>query len=556
LDAPRERRRIVHFRLLSELVVFYSTNESKISKVNGTNAGGASLDRIFDLAIIGGGVNGCGIARDAVGRGNSVFLCEMNDLASGTSSWSTKLVHGGLRYLEYYEFRLVREALIEREILWQIAPHIIRPLRFVLPHHNGLRPAWLLRLGLFLYDHIGGRNLLPPTRTVDLTRDEVGLPLAPNRFVKGFEYSDCFVDDARLVILNARDAADRGAEIRTRSRAVEINQADGIWHVTTENTFTGERSSIKAQVLVNAGGPWVEQVLASGAGVNARAKVRLVQGSHIVVPKLYAHDRAYMFQNSDGRIVFAIPYQTDFTLIGTTDRDFVGDPSKVTASSEEIKYLCDSVSEYLAKPVRPEDVVWTYAGVRPLYDDGASEAKAATRDYVFELDTPGGAPLLSIYGGKITTYRRLAEEALERLSPYLRSAKAREGWTAKSPLPGGDLDVSAVAALTAEVQRNYPFLTPAHADRLVHAYGTRAVKLLGTAKSMADLGQSFGATLTEKEIKYLMSLEWALTAEDIVWRRSKLGLRLTADQIAAIDTWIAANAVSVQGSLREARGRS
>jgi glycerol-3-phosphate dehydrogenase len=523
--------------------------------MNGANAGGASLDRIFDLAIIGGGVNGCGIARDAAGRGNSVFLCEMNDLASGTSSWSTKLVHGGLRYLEYYEFRLVREALIEREILWQIAPHIIRPLRFVLPHHDGLRPAWLLRLGLFLYDHIGGRNLLPPTRTVDLTRDEVGQPLAPNRFVKGFEYSDCFVDDARLVILTARDAADRGAEIHTRARAVEIKQADGIWQVTTENSVSGERSSISARVLVNAGGPWVEQVLASGVGVNARAKVRLVQGSHIVVPKLYAHDRAYMFQNSDGRIVFAIPYQDDFTLIGTTDRDFVGDPSKVTASSEEIRYLCNSVSEYLAKPVRPEDVVWTYAGVRPLYDDGASEAKAATRDYVFELDTPGGAPLLSIYGGKITTYRRLAEEALERLSPYLRSAKAREGWTGKSPLPGGDLDVSAVAALTAELQRNYPFLTPVHADRLVHAYGTRAVKLLGTAKSMADLGQSFGATLTEKEIKYLMSQEWALTAEDIVWRRSKLGLRLTADQIAAIDAWIAANAIAVQG-LREARGRS
>ena len=523
--------------------------------MNGANAGGASLDRVFDLAIIGGGVNGCGIARDAAGRGNSVFLCEMNDLASGTSSWSTKLVHGGLRYLEYYEFRLVREALIEREILWQIAPHIIRPLRFVLPHHDGLRPAWLLRLGLFLYDHIGGRNLLPPTRTIDLTRDEVGQPLAPNRFVKGFEYSDCFVDDARLVILTARDAADRGAEIRTRSRAVEIKQADGIWHVTTENSVSGERSSISARVLVNAGGPWVEQVLASGAGVNARAKVRLVQGSHIVVPKLYSHDRAYMFQNSDGRIVFAIPYQDDFTLIGTTDRDFVGDPSKVTASSEEIKYLCNSVSEYLAKPVRPEDVVWTYAGVRPLYDDGASEAKAATRDYVFELDTPGGAPLLSIYGGKITTYRRLAEEALERLSPYLRSAKAREGWTGKSPLPGGDLDVSAVAAMAAELQRNYSFLTPLHANRLVHAYGTRAVKLLGTAKSIADLGQSFGATLTEKEIKYLMSQEWALTAEDIVWRRSKLGLRLSADQIAAIDAWIAANTGSVQG-LREARGRS
>ena len=286
------------------------------------------MDRIFDLAIIGGGINGCGIARDAAGRGNSVFLCEMNDLASGTSSFSTKLVHGGLRYLEYYEFRLVREALIEREILWQIAPHIIRPLRFVLPHHDGLRPAWLLRLGLFLYDHIGGRHLLPPTRSVDLTRDEVGKPLVANRLPEGFEYSDCFVDDARLVVLTARDAADRGADIRTRSRAVEIRQADGMWRVTIENSVSGERSTIQARVLVNAGGPWVEQVLASGAGVNARAKVRLVQGSHIVVRKLYAHDRAYMFQNSDGRIVFVIPYQDDFTLIGTTDRDYTATPPR------------------------------------------------------------------------------------------------------------------------------------------------------------------------------------------------------------------------------------
>jgi glycerol-3-phosphate dehydrogenase len=517
-----------------------------------TPIGEACLDRLFDLAIIGGGVNGCGIARDATGRGNSVFLCEMNDLASGTSSWSTKLVHGGLRYLEYYEFRLVREALIEREILWQIAPHIIRPLRFVLPHHSGLRPAWLLRLGLFLYDHIGGRNLLPPTRSVDLSRDEVGKPLAAKRFGRGFEYSDCFVDDARLVILNARDAADRGAEIRTRSRAVEIRQSGGSWQLTVENTVSGERSVISARVLINAGGPWVEQVLASGARVKAKAKVRLVQGSHIVVPKLYAHDRAYMFQNSDGRIVFAIPYQDDFTLIGTTDRDFHGDPSKVKASDEEIRYLCDSVSEYLAKPVRPEDVVWTYAGVRPLYDDGASEAKAATRDYVFELDTPGEAPLLSIYGGKITTYRRLAEEALERLSPYLRSAKAREGWTAKSPLPGGDLDVSAIGALSAELQHEYAFLTPSHTNRLAHAYGTQAVKLLGNAKAIGDLGHSFGATLTEREVEYLMASEWALTAEDIVWRRSKLGLRLTADEIAAIDRWISANTTSVRTSLREA----
>ena len=301
------------------------------------------MDRTFDLAIIGGGVNGCGIARDAVGRGNSVFLCEMNDLASGTSSWSTKLVHGGLRYLEYYEFRLVREALIEREILWHIAPHIIRPLRFVLPHHDGLRPTWLLRLGLFIYDHIGGRHLLPPTRTVDLTRDEVGRPLIPNRYTKGFEYSDCFVDDARLVVLTARDAADRGAEIRTRSRAVGISQANNIWQVTVEDA-DGARSTIKARVLVNAGGPWVEQVLATGAGVNAKAKVRLVQGSHIVVRKLYQHDRAYMFHNSDGRIVFVIPYQDDFTLIGTTDHDYEGDPAKVKASTEEISYLCDSVS--------------------------------------------------------------------------------------------------------------------------------------------------------------------------------------------------------------------
>jgi glycerol-3-phosphate dehydrogenase len=426
----------------------------------------------------------------------------------------------------------------------------------VLPHHAGLRPAWLLRLGLFLYDHIGGRKLLPPTRSVDLTRDEVGKPLVPNRFTRGFEYSDCFVDDARLVILTARDAADRGADIRTRSRAVEIRQADGIWRVTVEHTPTGERSTIQARALVNAGGPWVEQVLASGAGVNARAKVRLVQGSHIVVRKLYAHDRAYMFQNSDGRIVFSIPYQDDFTLIGTTDRDYEGDPSKVKASDEEIKYLCDSVSEYLAKPVKPGDVVWTYSGVRPLYDDGASEAKAATRDYVFELDTPGGAPLLSIYGGKITTYRRLAEEALERLSPYLRSSKEREGWTAKAALPGGDMDVSAIPALTAELVRHYPFLDSAHASRLAHAYGTRAAKWLGTAKTIADLGQAFGATLTESEVRYLMAAEWALTAEDIVWRRSKLGLRMSPAEIAALDDWISTHRASLASPLREAGART
>ena len=514
------------------------------------------MERIFDLAIIGGGVNGCGIARDAVGRGSSVFLCEMNDLASGTSSWSTKLVHGGLRYLEYYEFRLVREALIEREILWQIAPHIIRPLRFVLPHHAGLRPAWLLRLGLFLYDHIGGRHLLPATRSVDLVSDEVGKPLMPNRYTKGFEYSDCFVDDARLVVLTARDAADRGADIRTRTRATDIRQADGIWHVTVENSLSGERSTIRARVLVNAGGPWVENVLAVGAGVNARAKVRLVQGSHIVVRKLYDHDRAYMFQNADGRIIFVIPYQDDFTLIGTTDRDYHGDPAKVKATPEEIEYLCASASEYLAKRVKPDDVVWTYSGVRPLYDDGASEAKAATREYVLELDTPGGVPLLSIYGGKITTHRRLAEEVLQRLAPYLKETKAHEGWTAKAALPGGDMDVSALAALTAELLRDYPFLTGAHATRLAHAYGTRAAKVLGNAKSMADLGRHFGATLTESEVKYLMMVEWARTSEDVAWRRSKLGLRLSASEIAALDDWMTAHQPALESPLLQAGART
>jgi glycerol-3-phosphate dehydrogenase len=501
------------------------------------------VSRIFDLAIIGGGVNGCGIARDAAGRGHSVFLCEMNDLASGTSSWSTKLVHGGLRYLEYYEFRLVREALIEREILWAIAPHIIRPLRFVLPHHDGLRPAWLLRLGLFLYDHIGGRRFLPPTRSLDLARDEAGRPLVPGRYAKGFEYSDCFVDDARLVVLTARDAADRGAEIRTRCRAVEIKQIDAIWQLTLEDAASGARSVIRARALVNAGGPWVEDVLALGSGVAAKARVRLVQGSHIVVRKLYAHDRAYMFQNADGRIVFVIPYQDDFTLIGTTDRDFEGDPAKVKATREEVEYLCASVSEYLAKPVRPEDAVWTFAGVRPLYDDGVSEARAATREYVFELDMPGGAPLLSVYGGKITTHRRLAEEALALLAPYLSDTKMHEGWTATAPLPGGDINVSALPALTAELRRLYPFLSPAHASRLAHAYGTRAGKILGEAKSSGDLGKSFGATLSAREVEYLMSSEWARSAEDIVWRRSKLGLRLSAAEIAALEEWMSASVI-------------
>ncbi len=493
----------------------------------------------YDLVVIGGGINGCGIARDAAGRGLSVYLCEMNDLASGTSSWSTKLVHGGLRYLEYYEFRLVREALIEREVLWQAAPHIIEPLRFVLPHHSGLRPAWLLRLGLFLYDHLGGRKLLPPTKTLDLSRDIAGKPLKSGLFRRGFEYSDCRVDDARLVVLNARDAADRGARIETRTRAVSATRDGDGWNVVVENARTGARRSIHARVLVNAAGPWVAQVLADGIHTRSAAKVRLVQGSHIVVRKLYDHDRCYIFQNGDGRIIFAIPYEGEFTLIGTTDQDYAGSPAEVRASEAEIGYLLAAASEYFTKPVLREDVVWTYSGVRPLYDDGASEAKAATRDYVFDVDegesqTPHKrqAPLLSIFGGKITTYRRLSEAVLARLARYFPQAGPE--WTASAGLPGGDFPVQGRARLAEQLRTDYPFLGPDHAARLARLYGTRARMLLGTATAAADLGVDFGATLSEAELRYLAGHEWAQTGEDVLWRRTKLGLHLTMAQAGTV----------------------
>ncbi|MBL8588695.1 MAG: glycerol-3-phosphate dehydrogenase [Methylobacteriaceae bacterium] len=489
-----------------------------------------------DLLIVGGGVNGCGVAREAVGRGLSVALVEMNDLASGTSSWSTKLIHGGLRYLEFYEFRLVRESLLERETLWRLAPHIIRPLRFVLPHHRGLRPAWLLRLGLFLYDHIGGRKLLPPTRTLDLTRDPAGAPLKPGAFARGFEYSDCAVDDARLVVLTARDAADRGADIRTRARLVSGRRVDGLWRVEIEDARDGRRETLSARRLVNAAGPWVAEVLGQRLGVNAHARVRLVQGSHIVVRRLYDHDRCYIFQTGDGRIVFAIPYQGDFTLIGTTDRDYRGDPADIHASAEEIAYLCAAASDYFARPVRREDVVWSYSGVRPLYDDGASEARAATRDYVFELDETDGAPLLSIFGGKITTYRRLASAALEKLG--VPEGPLGADWTAGAPLPGGDFPIDGGPALIAELMRDFPFLAPHEAARLVAAYGTKARDSLAGAKSRADLGEEFGAGFTEAEARWLVEREWAMTAEDILWRRSKLGLKIGAEGAARLSAWM------------------
>ncbi len=495
---------------------------------------------VFDVAIIGGGVNGCGIARDAAGRGASVVLFEQGDLAGATSSASTKLIHGGLRYLEHYEFRLVREALTEREVIWRAAPHIVRPLRFVLPHHEGLRPWWLLRLGLFLYDHLGGRQLLPATRSLDLRQDEAGEPLQP-RFHRAFEYSDCWVEDARLVVLNARDAAERGARILPRTKVVGARRRADHWLVTTQ-AADGTRAETSARTLVNAAGPWVADVLNDIVPSERPAAVRLVQGSHIVVPRLFDHDRCYIFQNGDGRIVFAIPYEGDFTLIGTTDRDYRGDPAKVAASEDEIAYLCAAAGEYFRREIQREDVVWTYSGVRPLYDDGASKAQEATRDYVLKLDEPAGsAPLLSVFGGKITTSRRLAEAAVQKLAaavPALRAAP----WTAGASLPGGDFPVEGFEGLVERLCASRPWLDRKLARRLARAYGTRAEALLEGARAMADLGEVFGADLTEREVAWLMAQEWAMTAEDVLFRRSKLGLRFSAEQRQALDDYMTAQA--------------
>jgi glycerol-3-phosphate dehydrogenase len=487
-----------------------------------------------DIFIIGGGINGCGIARDAVGRGYSVFLAEMNDLASGTSSWSTKLIHGGLRYLEHYEFRLVREALEEREVLWKNAPHIIWPMRFVLPHHKGLRPAWLLRLGLFLYDHIGGRKLLPKTRVLDMKADPAGRPLKPI-FSKAFEYSDCGVDDARLVVLNARDAADKGAVIRTRTKVVSAKREADAWSVETEDQMTGRRETVRARLLVNAGGPWVDHVLAETVGRRDVHNVRLVQGSHIVVRKKFDDPRAYFFQNADGRIIFAIPYHDDFTMIGTTDQDYQGDPKDVAISEAETDYLIASASEYFAEPVRREDIVWTFSGVRPLYDDGASKAQEATRDYVLKADTDG-APLINIFGGKITTYRRLAESMLAKIEGLI-GTKGRP-WTQKATLPGGDFAVGTFDETVRKLRGDFPFLAEEHARRLTRLYGTRARSILGSATSLDDLGRHFGADLYEAEICYLMAHEWAMTAEDVLWRRTKRGLVVSREDAARLETFM------------------
>lgn len=495
-----------------------------------------STGTVHDLFVIGGGINGCGIARDAAGRGYSVVLAEMCDFASGTSSAATKLIHGGLRYLEHYEFRLVREALMEREVLWAMAPHIIWPMRFVLPFQKGgVRPAWLVRLGLFLYDHLGGRKLLPPTRSIDLREDPAGRPLKPV-FSRAFEYSDGWVDDARLVVLNARDAAARGASILNRTEVVSARREERAWRVETRNA-AGEVSIYRARMLVNAAGPWVDAVIGGVLGRGHVHNVRLVQGSHIVVCRKFSDPRAYFFQNPDGRIIFAIPYERDFTLIGTTDRDFTGDPRKVDISEEEIAYLTGAASEYFAEPVRRADIVWTYSGVRPLYDDGASKAQEATRDYVLKVEGEGqDAPLINVFGGKLTTYRRLGEHALEKIGEAI-GVKGRP-WTADARLPGGAFAVDAYGAQVASLRTRYPFLDLRHAERLVRCYGTDAAALLGPVTGPAGLGRHFGGTLYEVEVRWLMEKEWAETAEDIVWRRTKQGLFLSEEEIAGLADYL------------------
>ncbi|MEX0286438.1 MAG: glycerol-3-phosphate dehydrogenase [Paracoccaceae bacterium] len=509
----------------------------------------------YDLFIIGGGINGCGIARDAAGRSLRVGLAEMNDLASATSSGSTKLFHGGLRYLEYFEFRLVREALIERETLLRAMPHIAWPMRFVLPYHadmrfetgtptsrlltkvmpwmKGRRPAWLIRLGLFLYDHLGGRKILPGTSTLNLTQDPTGAVLDP-KFQRAYEYSDCWIQDSRLVVLNARDAAAKGADIMTRTRVLSAERSGNLWVIRLQ--ADGEEREVRARMLVNAGGPWVGDIIRNTVRSNSTEGVRLVRGSHIVTRRLFDHDKCYFFQGTDGRIIFAIPYEDDFTLIGTTDMEHSNPQTKPVCTDEERDYLLDFASQYFRQPVTAQDVVWTYSGVRPLYDDGASSATAATRDYVLKVDKGQGAPLLNIFGGKITTYRRLAEAAMDKIAEELDTSKVK--WTAGVPLPGGGFPVDGAAELIAGLLRDYPFLDTAWARRMVRTYGTEAREVLGEAKQATDMGQSFGATITARELDWAVAREWVRTAEDFLWRRTKLGLKTTAEEQAAIADYL------------------
>ena len=485
----------------------------------------------FDLAIIGGGINGTALARDAAGRGISVLLVEMNDLGSGTSSASSKLIHGGLRYLEHGAFRLVREALNEREVLLRMAPHLVRPMRFMLPPMPGLRSALLLRFGLILYDLLGARKLLPSSRTVDLTHHAVGQPLK-RTFRYGFEYSDCWVDDSRLVVFTALDAAERGAVIRTRTRCARAERRDE-WELVLN--ARGRREVKTARVLVNAAGPWIGPVADTVIREPLPKTVRLIKGSHIVVRRHLEHEYGYLLQAQDRRIVFVLPFAREFALVGTTDENFVGDPNSVAPEPSEIAYLCKVVNQYFRDKVTPDELVWSFSGVRALYDDHADRPEDVTRDYELVLDQRNGAPLLTIYGGKITTHRKLAEAALARIGHFFG---ARPRWTAGSKLPGGEFDPEQFDAEVAKTMARWPFLPAAHAQRLVQAYGRRAERFLTEAKSADDLGPRFVDDLTAAEVRYLVENEWAQNADDVLWRRSKIGLKATAEDRKALDQFI------------------
>jgi glycerol-3-phosphate dehydrogenase len=499
-------------------------------------AGRRAPDDPFDLLVVGGGANGAGIARDAAGRGLSVLLCEKDDLAQGTSSRSGKLIHGGLRYLEYYEFRLVREALIEREVLLRAAPHIVWPLRFVLPHSPEQRPAWMIRLGLFLYDNLGGREALPGTRKLDLRTAPEGAPVREG-YPLAFEYSDCWVEDARLVVLNALDAQARGAEVLVRTAAVSARREGGMWHVVLRTEAGGERA-VRARAVANAAGPWVETVLRGVIGRNAASRVRLVKGSHLVVRKFWDGPHAYLLQNTDKRLIFVVPYAGSFALVGTTDIPYEGDAGAVAIDDAERDYLLAAVNRYFRAPLSPADIVHSFSGVRPLYDDGGKSASAVTREYVFDVEAGDGqAPLLSVFGGKITTYRKLAEHALAKLAPHL-PGRSGPAWTGNAPLPGGDLPGRDFDAFLAALGRQRPWLEPAVARHYARAYGTRADELLDGARDMAGLGRHFGGALYEREADFLRRTEWARTADDVLDRRTRHGLHLPSAERAAFSAWM------------------
>ena len=480
--------------------------------------------RTVDLLVIGGGINGAGIARDAAGRGVRVLLCEQDDLAAHTSSASTKLIHGGLRYLEQRDFRLVRQSLRERAVLLRNAPHIVWPMRFVLPHHAGLRPWWMIRLGLLLYDHLGGRGPLPPSASIALGRHASGRALQ-GRYRRAFEYSDCWVQDSRLVVLNARDAHARGAEIHTRTACVSLAPSGAGWTAVLADRVSGARLTVEARAVVNASGPWVGQVRSLAGGGGTAHRVRLVKGSHIVVRRLFDHDHPYIFQTGDGRVLFALPYEEDYTLLGTTDVEFAGAPGPVEITPEEVDYICAAANAYFAAPVAPRDVVWSYAGIRPLFDDHAEKASEVTRDYALHLDSRP-APMLSVYGGKITTYRRLAEQAVDMLAGPLQAAGSR--WTSAAPLPGGDIPGADIGAFAAQCAARHSWLPQRLLRHFVRHYGAEMHALLTGCNSVEDLGEHFGAGLYAAEVAYLVEHEWARTAEDILWRRTRKGLGVSA----------------------------